>query len=357
MTALPVSGAVSELVRRHARRAPKVGMWEPADGTVPKRGTVRYRIGSTGREATAIDLVHALLDEGASHVAVFRRGDDQLADFGDRISLRGCRAGAPGDTDAPVWLARDPIALHELPKVRGGLAVLSCDVPTDPDILDQRHSLSTSGVVLALPREIPHLRAIARAAAYRLEPWPPPPRRSPAVSKLFKDLSLAMEDGATTAYVAALEPLLRERDPAEVAAAAVALWRVGTDSAEDRSDGGATPRETQPTWSKLFLSCGKRDGIGPGDVLGAILGEAKIEADAVGRIGIQESHTLVDVREDVAHAVIRAINGTTLRGRAVRADFDRPKRGGPPGRGGGPGKKGGPGGTRRPSRQGRPRHT
>ena len=36
---------------------------------------------------------------------------------------------------------------------------------------------------------------------------------------------------------------------------------------------------------------------------------------------------LVEVHDEVARKVITALNGTTIRGRAVRADFDRPKRG------------------------------
>ena len=35
---------------------------------------------------------------------------------------------------------------------------------------------------------------------------------------------------------------------------------------------------------------------------------------------------VVAVHDDVARRVIRAINGTTIKGRAVRVDFDRPRR-------------------------------
>ena len=52
-----------------------------------------------------------------------------------------------------------------------------------------------------------------------------------------------------------------------------------------------------------------------------------VGVSTLGKIDIQESHSLVEVHDTVARTVIQALNGTTIRGRAVRADFDRPQRG------------------------------
>jgi ATP-dependent RNA helicase DeaD len=81
-----------------------------------------------------------------------------------------------------------------------------------------------------------------------------------------------------------------------------------------------------PAWAKLFLGVGERDGLKTGDLLGAITGEAGVEGRAVGKIEIKESHSVVEVHDDVARKVIKALNGTTIKGRAVRADFDRPRK-------------------------------
>ena len=64
------------------------------------------------------------------------------------------------------------------------------------------------------------------------------------------------------------------------------------------------------------------------EALAAITGETGVPGESVGRIDIKESHSLVEVHDSVARKVIQAINGTTIKGRAVRADFDRPRRGG-----------------------------
>ena len=64
-------------------------------------------------------------------------------------------------------------------------------------------------------------------------------------------------------------------------------------------------------------------------MLGAITGEASVPADVVGRIEIRESHTLVEVHDTEARKIIQAVNGTTIKGRSVRVDFDRPRKGPP----------------------------
>ena len=46
---------------------------------------------------------------------------------------------------------------------------------------------------------------------------------------------------------------------------------------------------------RLSLSTGKTNGIRPGDVVGAIASRANIPGHSIGKIFIQERHTLVDV--------------------------------------------------------------
>ncbi len=90
---------------------------------------------------------------------------------------------------------------------------------------------------------------------------------------------------------------------------------------------------------RLFVGVGKKDGAGPGDLLGAVTGEAGVGGDRVGKIEIQDTFSLVEVDEEVAEKVIRAVNGTTIRGRSARVDYDRgpgPRTGGSRRSGSGP---------------------
>jgi ATP-dependent RNA helicase DeaD len=152
-------------------------------------------------------------------------------------------------------------------------------------------------------------------------------------------------------YLVLLEPLMRKAGAAQVAAAlGLLLRRQGREAQSSRSEGAARSESVSrpPSWARLFLSVGEKDGITTRDLLGAIIGEAGVAGDEVGRIDLRETFAKVEVQEQVAERVIRALNGTSIRGRSVRADFDRGEttrsssKGGDRGRGdkGRPGSKG-----------------
>lgn len=333
-SALPVTPVIEDFVERHVRRAPIVP--SPDAGRPPKRGGIRFRIAPEPREVAALALAAELLPDEARHVLFFCSSEDRAADLGDYLTLHGYLAGVPGDAATPVWLGVDALSARAEVKGVEGLVVVSCDVPPDPDTLDRRHGMGPNGIVIVLPREVAHLKSVGRRTGYETVPFPPPAGGTPtSVARLRARLEEALENEDTAPYLSVIEPLFDRYDPAEVAAAAVALLR-------DRREPGA-PVTTQPTvpsedpgatpaWAKLFIGVGERDGLRAGDLLGAITGEAGVDGRAVGRIDIHESHTVVEVHDAVARKVIKALNGTTIRGRAVRADFDRPRRGVAPAR-------------------------
>jgi ATP-dependent RNA helicase DeaD len=332
VTSLPVTEGVTAFTDTHVKRAMTLPAEDPATVDGPQRGTLRFRIAPEPREAAALELVDALLAGDHNHVLVFCRSEDRAADVGDYLTLHGYVAGAPGDTAVPVWLGVDALEAREAVQGVEGVAVLSCDVPADGDTLDRRHALAETNMVVVLAREVAHLRATARLTGYTVIPSPPAESASKgAVTQMQDMLRQALDSEDTAPYLLALEPLFAEFDPAEVAAAAVALLRKKSTSGSTTAPSAAPAARApgaQPAWAKLFLGVGERDGVSTGDLLGAITGEANVPGEAVGRIDIKESHTLVEVHDDMAPQVIKALNGTTISGRAVRADFDRPKRGG-----------------------------
>jgi ATP-dependent RNA helicase DeaD len=74
---------------------------------------------------------------------------------------------------------------------------------------------------------------------------------------------------------------------------------------------------------KLFIGAGRKAGIRPGDLVGAITGEAGITSKSVGAIEIGENFSLVEVSEDVADQVLTAMKGASLRGKKVTVRLDR----------------------------------
>lgn len=356
---LPVTPEVEAFARAHARKAGYVaGSGLPAGAKAgPVRGILHYRI-CRRSDADLVRAVSEVLEQGARHVLVFCASDDHAADVGDLASLHGFRAGAPGDASAPVWLSSrgddtEPPVLEGIADATS-VATLSVDVPAGAGELRHRHGLGAAGAVLVLHREVAHLKAIAVEAGYRLRPLPTPPRAD-AHSELERrrsELLRVLEEEDLASEMLLLDPLFERHDPVEVAAAASRLaGRAAKNPSayRRRVDGetrrGATHPADSPAsvqlpvraqaWVRLFVSVGSRDGIGPGDLLGAAVDQAGIERAQVGRIEIQETFTRVEIRQQVAEQVVRALNGITLGGRAVRVDYHRePARGPSRSRGG-----------------------
>ena len=89
-------------------------------------------------------------------------------------------------------------------------------------------------------------------------------------------------------------------------------WR----TAGRRSPGGA--------WVRLYVGGGRRAGVRPADLVGAITAEAGVPGSVIGAIQIADSFSLVDVADEVVEQVVRALRTATIRGRtfAVRLDRD-----------------------------------
>lgn len=334
-----------------------------AEEAPPRRGEVAYRLTGESKEMEILQVVSETLEGGAHHVLIFFHSEDQAADTGDFLTLHGFLAGAPGEGDFPVWLGVEDLEARKVADDWPDTApvfTVSFDVPTDPDSLDRRHGGRDGGLILVRSRELLHLRDLASRTGYRLVPArvPIPTRIVGELDRLRDLLERAIREEDLAPHYLALEPLFQTFSPGEVAAATLALLqkkqaagKVGGAAAPEVSEGARGSAPAPKTWVRLFVGVGEKEEIGPGDLLGAISGEAGVEGSQVGKIEIRETFSLVEVLSGVAEKVIKGLNGTTIRGRSVRCDYDR---GGPAGRGAG-GSRGGrpPGRGSQPA--GRPR--
>lgn len=86
---------------------------------------------------------------------------------------------------------------------------------------------------------------------------------------------------------------------------------------------GEAKRQSAPEagMTRLFLSLGRKDHIMPKDIVGAIAGEANIPGKTIGAIDIYDKFTFVDVPERDARAVLRAMDGNTIKGKPVQIDI------------------------------------
>jgi ATP-dependent RNA helicase DeaD len=91
-------------------------------------------------------------------------------------------------------------------------------------------------------------------------------------------------------------------------------------SAESASRGASLSGERSV---RLFIGAGRQAGIRPGDLVGAITGEAGVESRSLGAIEITDRFSLIDVPEALADDIIAALKATTIRGAKVQVRRDR----------------------------------
>jgi ATP-dependent RNA helicase DeaD len=381
-----LTGTVEDLVDRRVKRAlrypPEAAV--PASAPVATGGDVGYVV---VREVQKLELVARALagrEPGGAPPILFCRTDERAAEVAEALTTRGFVLGELSDEDADVVLASAGTTREELAGEAEGAAgqTISFDVPPDEETLLARHQGDADAIVLLAPAELVHLHEIAGRARLRARAVTLP-LSVPAVTGVtaFREqLRRALQEEDLGAQLLVLEPLFDEFTPAEVAAACAALLRrrplapapaaaagAATAAAASRTTAPATPRALLPTdagappatWARLFVGLGSRDAIKPGDLVGAIAGEANIPGSSVGRIDIRDNFSIVEVQAEVADQVISALNGTTMKGRSIRVDYDRGsdrartprtgrREGAPPRGPSGPRGEGGPrGGTRR----------
>ncbi len=88
----------------------------------------------------------------------------------------------------------------------------------------------------------------------------------------------------------------------------------------DRGDrpGGRGSERRGGTTASLYVGVGRKGGMRPGDLVGAIANEAGLEGREIGPIKISDHYSVVGVPEEAADRVIKAINNTSIRGKRAK---------------------------------------
>jgi ATP-dependent RNA helicase DeaD len=344
VTSATLDGPVEKFVDAQLRRALTIPP-RPAD---PTQARPEEPLGQIGYivvgEADKIEMAARLLDGVEGAAVVYARSAERAGRVQDELTRRGI-AGA-GGADIPVVDFEGDAGSSD--------RALSYDVPFGVEQLRRVHA--GGGTVMVTPAELDHFKRMAREAPFTLKQ-----RRARAfdldeLDTFRQTVRSAVESEDLTSQLLVLEPLFDEHSPAEVAAALSALLRRRAPSKGQGAGAGAGGAAAAPKdgsaggFTRLFISIGERDNVRAGDLVGAITGEAGIKGEQVGRIDIRDTFSVVEVAISAADKVIRSLNGTTMRGRSLRVDFDRKSggTGGAGGAGGAGGGRGGPGGGRGP---------
>ena len=238
--------------------------------------------------------------------------------------------------------------------------VINYDLPAAPE--SYVHRIGRTGragregtaITLAEPREQRLLRTIEQLTRQKIEVATLPTvadlkaRRLEAMKTSLQERLVAGDFGELRAVV---DSLAAEFDVLDIAAAALALAHAASDRGGDdqeieiprevprdapRSDprsprggphSGRGPRAgSEQAGARLFIGAGRRAGIRPADLVGAITGEVGVPARVLGAIEIAENFSLVDVPEELADEIIAGMKTASLRGQKVTIRRDRERR-------------------------------
>ena len=73
-----------------------------------------------------------------------------------------------------------------------------------------------------------------------------------------------------------------------------------------------------PPMHTLCIGAGRKEKLRPGDILGALTGDAGIPGDQVGKIALFDYQALVAVQRDVARQALKRLSEGKIKGRTLR---------------------------------------
>jgi ATP-dependent RNA helicase DeaD len=225
--------------------------------------------------------------------------------------------------------------------------VINYNVPSAPEAYVHRigrvgrAGREGSAITLAEPREQRMLKAIERLTGQRitLEKLPTvTDLRARRLENTRTALQASLEGDDLERFRVVLDSLADEFDVENIALAAVKLLHeaAGGDVDEQEIPAPAPERDARtrdarpgsggrerPAHSRgpdagvarLFFNIGRRAGLRPQDLVGAIAGESGLSAREIGAIQITDRFSLVEVPESAAEMVIAAMLSSTIRGR------------------------------------------
>jgi len=83
-----------------------------------------------------------------------------------------------------------------------------------------------------------------------------------------------------------------------------------------------TPASQQPLLAPMVtvqILGGRKEKIRPGDVLGALTGEAGLQGSSIGKINVTDFHTYVAIERSIAGSAVGLLNSVKVKGKKVKA--------------------------------------
>jgi ATP-dependent RNA helicase DeaD len=368
-----MAGRVASIAERHLREPVRIAIdrQSASPGQLPRVRQVAYIV---QRRHKAVALGRVLDMENPTSAIIFCRTRTEVDELTETLGGRGYSAEAlhgglsqeqrdrvmrrfrEGTTE--LLIATD-VAARGL-DVESVSHVVNFDVPSAPD--GYLHRIGRTGragregvaITLAEPREHRLLRNFERLTRQKIQVETVPTivdLRARRLEVLRGSLRESLLGGDLEQHRVVVESLAEEFDVLDVAAAAVKLAHEATlgprddDGAEEiplappaREARGREPRDgrkPRPARAKrerafadsdvtrIYIGLGRKAGMRPGDLVGAIANEAGIDARAIGAVDIADRFSLVEVPDEAVDEIIGALRSTTIRGKKVVVRRDR----------------------------------
>jgi ATP-dependent RNA helicase DeaD len=373
-----MAGRVASIAERHLREPVRIAIdrQSATSGQLPRVRQVAYIV---QRRHKAVALGRVLDMENPTSAIIFCRTRTEVDELTETLAGRGYRAEAlhgglsqeqrdrvmrrfrEGATE--LLIATD-VAARGL-DIESVSHVVNFDVPSAPD--GYLHRIGRTGragrdgvaITLAEPREHRLLRNFERLTRQKIQIETVPTivdLRARRLDVLRGSLRETLLGGDLEQHRVVVESLAEEFDVLDVAAAAVKLAHETTAGSsrdaeateelpiasiptEGRSREGRDGRKSRPdrpegrqrrerTFSdadvtRIYIGLGRKAGMRPGDLVGAIANEAKIDARAIGAVDIADRFSLVEVPDEAVDEIIGALRNTTIRGKKVVVRRDR----------------------------------
>jgi ATP-dependent RNA helicase DeaD len=357
---------VDGIARRHLRDPVRIqiGRETPVRGEAPRVRQSAYMVPRSSKSAA---LGRVLDVESPAAAIVFCRTREEVDQVAEALNGRGYRAealhggmgqeqrdrvkgrlrGGTADLLVATDVAAQGLDIEQLTHV------VNYNVPSAPDLYVHRIGrVGRAGregvaITLAEPREHRMLQTIERVTRQRITM-----EKLPTVADLrARRLELtraALEDslleGNLERFRVVVETLTDEFDVMDVAMAAVKLAHEASGAAAEEEEipqlevpagrerqgrrAGFRPEERPGRgpaegMTRVFVGAGRRSGVRPQDLVGAIIGESNLRGREIGSIEIADRFSLVEIPESAADTVITALRGTTIKGRKATVRRER----------------------------------
>jgi ATP-dependent RNA helicase DeaD len=326
-------------------RSPKHVSIESKQRTLETTNQTYYEV-PKGKKLEA--LARVLDMESPGPTIVFCRTRQETSDLSDALRLRGYNAEAlhgdmnQGERDrvmrrfregqADLLIATD-VAARGL-DIETVTHVINYDIPWDVE--QYIHRIGRTGragrtgdaITLVEGRQRRQLEAIERMIGSRIKPARIPTaadiasrRRDEFKEAIRETLTARQFDG----YLPTVEDLQEEFDPAEIAAAALQmLWQTRHSDAPGTEEIDHDFEQPETGMTRIYIGMGRQDGLRPGDIVGAIAGEAGLTGKAIGVIDILDRSAFVEVPASQADRVVEALQRSKVRNRKVKVQIARP---------------------------------